>query len=213
MSDMDTPFFTGLATGAGLIVAIGAENAFVLTQGLRKQYRFTVALVCSIIDALLIGCGVAGMGTLIGQSPGLLKVAAGGGALFLLVYGLGSLRSALRGGHGMEGSESAPASRGRVVLSTLAIAVLNPHVYLDTVVLLGGIGATFPGEGRYLFGAGAILASFLWFFLLAYGSGFLAPLFRKPLTWRIFDGLIFLVMWTIAFKLLSFSGILGSILA
>jgi L-lysine exporter family protein LysE/ArgO len=212
VSDMEIPFFTGMATGAGLIIAIGAQNAFVLTQGIRKQHRFTVALICSLCDALLIGAGVAGMGSLIEQSPLLLQIAGGGGALFLFIYGLKNLFSAIRAEQELEGTEIVATSRRQVILTTLALTLLNPHVYLDTVVLLGSISATFVGQGRYLFGAGAISMSFLWFFILAYGSGILAPLFKKAITWRILNTLIFLVMWSIAFKLLAFSGIFEMIL-
>ena len=204
---MELPFFTGMATGAGLIIAIGAQNAFVLTQGILKQHRFLVALICSLCDALLIGCGVAGMGTLIEQSPRLLGFAAGMGALFLFVYGLKSLFSAFQTAQGLVQAEVKAVSRKQVMLTTLAITLLNPHVYLDTVVLLGGISATFEGSGRYLFGAGALTMSFLWFFTLAYGSALLAPLFKKALTWRILNIAIFLVMWSIAFRLLAYTGI------
>lgn len=208
---MELPFFTGMATGAGLIIAIGAQNAFVLTQGIRKHYRFVVALTCSLCDALLISAGVAGMGSLIEQSPRLLGIAAGMGALFLFVYGLKSLFSAFQDEQGLEEAEGQIVSRKQVIVTTLAITLLNPHVYLDTVVLLGGISATFAGAGRFLFGWGALSMSFLWFFTLAYGSGILAPLFKKPITWRILNTAIFVVMWSIAYKLLAFAGILQAI--
>jgi L-lysine exporter family protein LysE/ArgO len=211
LTGMELPFFTGMATGAGLIIAIGAQNAFVLTQGIRKQHRFAVALICSLCDALLISAGVAGMGSLIEQSPKLLGIAASLGALFLFVYGLKSLVSVFRAGQGLEEAEGKVVSRKQVVLTTLAITLLNPHVYLDTVVLLGGISATFEGAGRLLFGAGALSMSFVWFFTLAYGSALLAPLFKKPITWRILNGAIFLIMWSIAYKLLVYAGILQTI--
>jgi L-lysine exporter family protein LysE/ArgO len=196
-----------------LIVAIGAQNAFVLTQGIRKQHRFVVAIICSLCDAFLISAGVAGMGSLIEQSPTLLRLAGGGGALFLFIYGLKNLFAAFRAEQELEGTEIHTTSRRQIILTTLAITLFNPHVYLDTVVLLGSISATFAGNGRYLFGAGAISMSFIWFFILAYGSGILAPLFKKAITWRILNTLIFLVMWSIAFKLLAFSGIFDIIRA
>jgi len=204
---MEIPYLTGMATGASLIIAIGAQNAFVLTQGIRKQHRFVVALICSLCDAILISAGVAGMGSLIEQSPLLLSIASIAGALFLGVYGLKSLLSAFHADRGMEESTEQPVSRKQVIFTTLAITLLNPHVYLDTVVLLGSISATFSGTGRYLFGGGAVTMSFFWFFILAYGSSFLAPLFRKSITWRILDTGICLVMWSIAYKLLVYSGI------
>ncbi len=202
---MDMPYFIGMATGAGLIIAIGAQNAFVLSQGIHKQYRFTVALICSICDALLISAGVAGMGTLIEQSPLLLKFASAGGALFLFMYGLKSLLSVFKTKEGLEQQESRSTTRKQIIFTTLAITLLNPHVYLDTVVLLGGISATFEGGGRYVFGAGAISMSIIWFFSLSYGSTLLAPLFKKAITWRILNTAIALVMWSIAYKLVRYS--------
>ncbi len=207
LTGMELPFFTGMATGAGLIIAIGAQNAFVLTQGIRKQHRFVVALICTFCDALLISAGVAGMGSLIEQSPKLLGIAAGMGALFLFFYGLKSLFSAFQAGQRLQESEVGIVSRKQVILTTLAITLLNPHVYLDTVVLLGGISATYEGAGRLLFGGGAMTMSCIWFFTLAYGSTLLAPLFKKTITWRILNGAIFLVMWSIAYKLLAYTGI------
>ena len=212
MFGMEIPFFAGMATGASLIIAIGAQNAFVLTQGIGKQHCFVVALICALCDAVLISAGVAGMGSLIEQSPKLLSIASGGGSLFLFIYGLRSLYSAVQADQGLQETKTHTTSRRQVILTTLAITLLNPHVYLDTVVLLGSISTTFANQNRYLFGAGAITMSFLWFFTLAYGSGFLAPLFKKAITWRILDTLIFLVMWNIAYKLLVFSGIVETIL-
>ena len=208
---MWTPFFTGIGSGAGLIIAIGSQNAFVLTQGIRRQHHLTVALICALCDTVLISAGVAGMGGLIEKSPSLIPIAAGGGALFLIIYGLKSLVSVLKPSRGLEETRHAIKNRKQVILATLAFTLLNPHVYLDTVVLLGGISGTFTGSGRYLFGAGAVSMSFLWFFGLSVGAGALAPLFRKPLTWRILDGLVVLVMWSIAWKLIVFAGIPGLI--
>ncbi len=211
LTDMEIPFFTGMATGAGLIIAIGAQNAFVLAQGIRKQHRFVVALVCSLCDAFLISCGVAGMGTLIEQSPRLLGFASGLGALFLFVYGLKSLFSACKGDQELAQAVVRVAGRKQVILTTLAITLLNPHVYLDTVVLLGGISATYESAGRMLFGAGAATMSFLWFFALAYGSALLAPLFEKSITWRILNGAIALIMWSISYKLLAYARLLQAL--
>lgn len=205
---MEMPFFTGMATGASLIIAIGAQNAFVLSQGIHKHHRGTVALICSLCDALLISAGVAGMGSLIEQSPALLRLASSMGALFLLIYGLKSLLSAFQSNEGLEQKEQEVSTKKQVVITTLAITLLNPHVYLDTVVLLGSISATFEGKSRYLFGAGAITMSFFWFFSLSYGSALLAPLFKKAITWRILNIGIFLVMWRIAYTLLVYAEIL-----
>ncbi len=204
---MFTPFITGIGTGAGLIIAIGAQNAFILTQGIRKDFHLTAALICSLIDALLITTGVLGMGRLVQEIPLLLPVASLGGALFLLIYGIRSLISALKPSSGIEERSEKVTSRRKVILTTLVISLLNPHVYLDTVVLLGGISTSFPPQDRIFFALGAILMSFIWFFSLALGGGALLPLFRKQVTWRILDGLIFVIMWSIAYRLILFSGI------
>ncbi|MDC7124947.1 MAG: LysE/ArgO family amino acid transporter [Spirochaetales bacterium] len=205
---MLTAFLTGIGTQAGLIIAIGSQNTFVLTQGIKKQYHLSVALVCALCDTVLISAGIAGMGSLIKQSELLVPIAACGGAVFLIIYGAASLRSALKPSNGMENSSRNIKNRKEVIIISLTLTLLNPHVYLDTVVLLGGISGTFKGSGRWLFGIGSITMSYIWFFALAIGAGKLSPLFKKQLTWRIMDGLIFIVMWFIAFKLIMFSGII-----
>lgn len=203
---MITTFFTGLGTGAGLIIAIGAQNAFVLSQGIRKKYIFMIPLICALCDAALIIAGVAGMGSLIVKSPLLIKVASRGGASFLFFYGLKSFISAYKNQGGLNRNQEKEKSRSQMILMTLAMTLLNPHVYLDTVVLLGSMSGTFPGWGRYYFGAGALTASFIWFFSLSLGAVKLAPLFRKAKTWQILDILIGIIMWIIAFNLLGLSG-------
>lgn len=195
-------FFTGLATGAGLIIAIGAQNAFVLSQGLRRQYHWHIAGICSLIDTLLIAAGVAGMGALISSSPQLLNIVTWAGGLFLLVYGGQALRAAIRPEH-LEASQRKFASLRAALLTALALSLLNPHVYLDTVVLLGSIGGRYPDQGRYWFAAGAALFSFVWFFGLSLGARWLAPLFRSPMAWRMLDLLVCLMMWTLAGLLLT----------
>jgi L-lysine exporter family protein LysE/ArgO len=210
-SAMELPYVTGLATGASLIIAIGAQNAFVLTQGIRKQHRLAVSLICSLCDMLLICAGVAGLGNLIERSPLLLHIAGIGGSLFLFSYGLKSLIAAFRSSEVLEQKEQQVVSLGQIVVQTLGITLLNPHVYLDTVVLLGSISVTFTGSSRYLFGAGAASMSFIWFFFLCYGSTLLAPLFKKALTWRILNAGMFVLMWSISFQLLVYTGILQCI--
>ncbi|NVK40441.1 MAG: amino acid transporter [Oceanospirillaceae bacterium] len=197
-----TVMLQGFLTGGGLIVAIGAQNAFLLAQGVRRQYHWPVALLCSLSDALLICLGVIGMGALISDSPLLLQVARIGGALFLFYYGLRALRSALKPA-GLETSGDAGRSLKSVLLTTLAVSLLNPHAYLDTVVLVGGIATQHGEQLRYWFGAGAVLASFTWFMLLGLGAPRLAPLFRNPRAWRLLDAIICLVMWGIALRLLA----------
>ena len=205
---MFTSFLTGLGTGAGLIIAIGSQNAFVLTQGIKKQHHLTVALICALCDTILIGAGIAGMGTLIEHSPRLITIASVGGSVFLFFYGMKSLIAVIRNSEGLvQQGNPGLKNRKQAVLTTLALTLLNPHVYLDTVVLLGGISGTFPGSGRYLFGAGAMVMSYLWFFALTLGAGLAAPLFRKAFTWRILNTVIGIVMWSISYKLFLFSGV------
>jgi L-lysine exporter family protein LysE/ArgO len=199
---LPTPFFTGFATSAGLIIAIGAQNAFVLSQGVRREHHWPIAALCSFIDAVLITLGIAGMGVLIAQSEVILQLITWGGALFLFWYGANALRSALRD-EVLDLSENQFSGLRSALLATLALSLLNPHVYLDTLVLLGGIGGQYPEYDRYWFGAGAALFSFLWFFSLSLGARWLAPLFRRPVSWRVLDGLVCLMMWTLAGLLLS----------
>lgn len=196
------PFIEGCGTGAGLIIAIGAQNAFVLKQGILKNHILITVLVCSIIDALLICVGVGGFGAILTSNLLLLTIARWGGAAFLIYYGFRSFRAVFK-------SESLKLESGqkrpdlKTTLGTvLALSLLNPHVYLDTVVLLGSIGAQFPPSERLFFALGAMLASFIWFFGLGYGAAYLAPLFKKPIAWKILDFLIGCVMWAIALSLI-----------
>jgi len=190
----------GLATSAGLIVAIGAQNAFVLTQGLRRQYHWPIAAVCSFFDALFISLGVAGVGVLVSQSPTLMTVTSWGGALFLAWYGFNSIRSALHS-HSLKGDSEGATSLRNALLTTLAITLLNPHVYLDTVVLIGSIGGQFAPDERVWFTVGAVSFSFIWFFGLSLGARWLAPFFAKPIAWRVLDMVVGLTMWAIALSL------------
>ena len=195
------PFIEGCGTGAGLIIAIGAQNAFVLKQGIMKNHVFVTALICSLVDALLICAGVGGFGVILTSNLLLLSISRWGGAVFLFYYGFRSFRAVFK-------SESLTINIGperpnlRMTLATvLALSLLNPHVYLDTVVLLGSIGAQFPPSERLYFALGAMLASFVWFFGMGYGARYLAPLFQKPLSWKVLDFLIGCIMWTIALSL------------
>ncbi|PRC94575.1 LysE/ArgO family amino acid transporter [Solimicrobium silvestre] len=194
-------FLKGLGIGASLIIAIGAQNAFVLRQGLLRHHVFTSALICTLCDMALIYAGVAGMGTLISAAPNLLIFAKWGGAAFLFAYGARSAWAAFHSG-GLTSKEEAPRSHMAIVVSAFSFSLLNPHVYLDTVVLLGTVGGQQVGIARNLFAAGAMTASTIWFFGLAYGARLLAPLFAQPIAWRILDGLIAIVMWLIAVSLL-----------
>ncbi|MBB3235260.1 LysE/ArgO family amino acid transporter [Phyllobacterium endophyticum] len=192
---------SGFLLGASLIIAIGAQNAFILRQGLLRQHVFILSLICALSDALLITAGVAGLGTLIARSPTLISVVTLGGAAFLFWYASVAFRRALH----PEVLEAASSGNGNLKMAigtVLALTFLNPHVYLDTVVLLGGLSARFEGASRAAYGAGAALSSFVWFFGLGYGARLLQPIFAKPAAWRVLDVLIGLVMAGIGLSLL-----------
>ena len=190
----------GFLLGAGLIIAIDVQNAFVLRQGLLRQHVMPVALVCSFADALLIAAGVGGFGRLVQTVPLLLTVFTALGAAFLFFYGAVAFRNALHPGV-LQASAADKASLGTVLAACLAFTFLNPHVYLDTLVLIGASSARFPTPSAIAFGIGATLASFIWFFGLAYGARLLTPIFARPAAWRVLDLLIGVIMWTIGAKL------------
>jgi L-lysine exporter family protein LysE/ArgO len=187
-----TPVLFGFATSLSLIVAIGAQNAFVLRQGIRNEHVLPVVILCAVSDLVLIMAGVAGVGALVTAHPQLLTVARYGGAAFLVGYGLLAARRAVRPTT-LTPSDAGPASLKSVLLTCLALTFLNPHVYLDTVVLLGTL-ASEQGDARWRFGAGAATASLVWFFGLGFGARRLAGLFARPSTWRVLDGVIALTM-------------------
>ncbi len=252
--DLFTVYWQGLCMGASLIVAIGAQNAFVLTQSIRNSHALPVSALCACIDVALITAGVGGVGALVAQSAALRAAAALGGAAFLLWFGAKSLRQAFRndvlavdeatepaakppvsgmaecaaarsvsppfsggvrpaspafGGaaSGHASPVSAPSGQSRSSLrgalaATLAVSLLNPHVYLDTVVMLGAISGNYPGDGRYAFGAGAATASVLWFFSLCFAGRVLAPVFKNPRAWQCLNLFVCLLVWWIAATLL-----------
>jgi len=187
-----TPILFGFATSLSLIVAIGAQNAFVLRQGIRNEHVLPVVILCAVSDLVLIMAGVAGVGALVTAHPQLLTIARYGGAAFLVGYGLLAARRAFRPTT-LTPSDAGPASLKSVLLTCLALTFLNPHVYLDTVVLLGTL-ASQQGDARWRFGAGAAAASLVWFFGLGFGARRLAGLFARPSTWRVLDGVIALTM-------------------
>ncbi len=197
---MASAFLPGFALGFSLILAIGAQNAFVLRQGLRKQHVFWTCLVCAVSDVVLITVGVMGFGGLAANVPWLETVMRYGGALFLICYGAVAFRNAWRRGASLQMEHGGGASLHATLLTVLALTWLNPHVYLDTVMLIGSIAAQYPD--RQSFGLGAISASFVFFFGLGYGARLLVPLFARPGAWRVPDVLVGLIMWMIAAKLL-----------
>lgn len=192
---------SGFALGGSLIVAIGAQNAFILRQGLIRSHVFIVCLICAASDALLIAAGVAGLGTLVAQSPLLIAVVTLGGAAFLGSYSLMAFRRAWKPSGMVAGAPQGMPLKA-AVMTCLAFTFLNPHVYLDTVLLLGSLSAAYEGAARLAYGIGAAVASFVWFFGLGYGARYLAPLFARPSAWRILDLLIGLVMALLAIGLL-----------
>jgi L-lysine exporter family protein LysE/ArgO len=198
----------GFGTGLSLIVAIGAQNAFVLRQGLRGEHVALVVLACALSDLVLIVAGVAGAGALIDEAPGVLTAVRIGGAAFLFAYGALALRRAIRPTDDAlavddgAAAESTGTGWSVILATTLALTWLNPHVYLDTVVLLGSIAGS-HGDQRWLFAAGAGVASVLWFSALGRGAAFLRPVFARPQAWRVLDGLIAACMAAIAASLLA----------
>ena len=197
---MTIAFIPGFLLGLSLIVAIGAQNAFVLRQGLRREHVFAICAVCAGSDALLIAAGVAGFGALVKAVPWLAPVMRYGGAAFLFAYALRSLWSAWRHQGALDPAGDAPRSLGVTVMTCLAFTWLNPHVYLDTLVLLGSVSTRY-GENRTGFALGAMSASFLFFFSLGYGARLLRPLFADPRAWRVLDALIGLTMASLAARL------------
>lgn len=197
---MSLVFLKGFGVGAGLIIAIGAQNAFVLTQGIKKEYWIIIPLICAVCDALLITAGVAGMGRIVADNPELARYTAWGGAAFLFWYGLCALRSVFKK-NSLDERRTGTATLGAAILTTLALTLLNPHVYIDTVLLIGSIGSQFINEQKIMFTAGAICASFTWFFCLSLGGTLLKPLFQKQRSWRILDSLVCVTMITIGFSL------------
>jgi L-lysine exporter family protein LysE/ArgO len=192
----------GLGLGFSLIVAIGAQNAFVLRQGLRQEHVALVVAICALSDLALVALGVGGAGLLFTAVPVLAEIVRWAGAAFLLLYGVFAARRAFRPSRLTASDESTRTgpSALAVAATCLALTWLNPHVYLDTVVLLGSVAST-HGDGRWAFGAGAGLASILWFCLLGFGARLLAPVFARPLAWRVLDGVIAVVMVALAVSL------------
>lgn len=191
----------GFAVSISLILAIGAQNAFVLRQGLRGRHVLAVVLTCAMSDALLISLGVFGGAWVASILPGFAPIMRWAGAAFLIVYGLMSLRSAWRGGQSLEAAQGADQTLWQAVSLCLALTWLNPHVYLDTVLLIGAVARDYPGREQ-LFAMGAVSASFVFFFALGYGARLLRPVFAREVAWRVLDAGTGLLMWAIAASLI-----------
>jgi L-lysine exporter family protein LysE/ArgO len=203
---------SGLVTGASLIIAIGAQNAFVLRQGLRREHVLPIVLVCALSDIVLIAAGVAGVGALVTAVPVVMTVIRWAGALFLLGYAALAIRRAITPqalipttADGTAAQGAATGSRSGLsvaILTALALTWLNPHVYLDTVVLVGSLAASYGSGEKWLFAVGAGCASILWFASLGFGARYLGRLFARPVAWQILDGTIAVVMIALAVTLL-----------
>ena len=191
-------FAQGLFLSLGLIVAIGAQNAFVLRQGLRREHVGSVVAFCAVADALLITAGVFGMAQALGDRPMLARGLALGGAAFLAVYGWRALQRARQISALDVTASGQTLSRGAALAQAAAFTLLNPHVYLDTVLLVGSIGAQQPAPFKAWFAAGASTASLLWFSALGFGARWLAPWFARPRAWQVLDALIGLTMWVLS---------------
>ena len=193
-------YLNGLLVAGGLIMAIGTQNAFVLAQSLRREHHLPVALVCIVCDAILIAAGVFGLANLLAQNPTLLAIARWGGVIFLLWYGSLALRRACSRQSLQQSEVVGLRSRRAVLLSALAVTLLNPHVYLDTVLLVGSLGAQQSVPEAYVVGAAS--ASFLWFSTLALGAAWLAPWLARPATWRLLDLMVAVMMFSVAVQLI-----------
>lgn len=192
-------FLPGFLTGLSLIVAIGAQNAFVIRQGLTRSHVFLVVAICAIADAALIALGIAGLGAAISGLPWLLEVIRWFGVAYLSWFGFKSARAAFKN-ESLDAAGAAEQSRVKVVTTVLALTLLNPHVYLDTVILVGSIGNQF-GENKWFFGFGAMLASVVWFTSVGYGAKAASSLMSKPIFWRVLDTIIAVIMFGIAITL------------
>lgn len=197
---MFTSALAGFAASAVLIIAIGAQNAFVLRQGLRREHVLAVVAVCALSDLVLILAGIGGLGAVVLARPSAVSVIRWVGAAFLITYAIMAARRAWRPAR-LTPAERAPATLDATVLTCLALTYLNPHVYLDTVLLLGSLAQRHPH--RWIFGLGAAAASLLWFTALGWGAHRLAPLLARPAAWRVLDGLIALAMLGVAASLLA----------
>lgn len=201
MTEIVAPFFTGFALSAALIMAIGAQNLFVLRQGLRREHVGPIVLFCGSADALLIILGVAGVGAFLSAIPSLTIALSLGGAAFLGWYGITAFHR-MMAPDAMIVADGGGITLGRAISATAAFTLLNPHVYLDTILLMGAAGSAQPAAVRPVFAAGAATASFIWFASLGYGARLLKPVFAQPIAWRVLDGLVGTVMLGLAATLL-----------
>ncbi len=197
-----TTYLAGFSLGMSLILVIGSQNSFVLKQGLKKQHVFIVCFVCALSDGILISLGVAGFGVFVERHPSIEIFARYGGAIFLFLYALLSFKDSITKNHALKLEKNSQKSVYKAVITCLAFTWLNPHVYLDTVILLGSVSTKYQ-PSQLNFALGAILASFIFFFSLGYGARLLAPIFKNPKAWKIFDFSIGFIMLTISYSLVN----------
>lgn len=193
----------GLILGAGMIIPIGAQNSYLLSQGIKRNHHILAATICMFCDVILIGLGIFGGGKLIASSKWLMLIIGWGGICFLIVYAAISLRNVWRNQYQVTTHEAAANSRKHIIGTTLAVTLLNPHVYLDTVMILGSVGGMFEGNERWAFAIGTVLASVLWFYSLAFGAAKLAPWLGKPKIQRVIDALVGAIMLFIAYSVFN----------
>jgi len=197
-----SPFYKGISIGLGLIISIGAQNAFVIKQGILKNQVFVIALTCALIDTILIVVGVAGLGRIIALNPVLLSVIKYGCSIFLVSYAVRSFRNAFKSDILHISNSNEKIGCKHAMITAIAVSLLNPYLYLDTCILIGSIGSQFYGEAQISFASGAILASFIWFFTISYGGRFVLPIFQKSISWKILDFIIGIIMLGIALSLI-----------
>ena len=195
-------FLPGFFTGLSLIIAIGAQNAFVIRQGLTRRHVFAVVAICTIIDASLIALGIGGLGAAISGLPWLLEVIRWFGVAYLTWFGIKSVISATKS-QTLDPSGVESKSVGKVIATVVTLSLVNPHVYLDTVIFVGGVGNTF-GENRWYFAFGAMLASLIWFTSIGYGAKAASRFMSKPIFWKILDAVIAVIMFSLAVTLAFF---------
>lgn len=198
---MLTATIQGLLLGGSMIIPIGAQNAYILNQGVKRNHHFLTATICIICDVLLISAGVFGAGSVLALNPDLLQIITWGGIVFLSTYGAMSFRSAWHYNYGKAALDNTHKSRKMVIMATLAVTLLNPHVYLDTVVVLGSVGNQFSGDHRLAFTAGTIIASILWFYGLAFSAAKFSVWLNQPKVQRVIDIVVGGIMWLIASSL------------
>ncbi|MUG05372.1 amino acid transporter [Bombella sp. ESL0378] len=208
MASPITPIFTGFCLGASAIIAIGAQNIFILRQGLKREHVLPIILFCAGVDAVMITLSILGVGQIVQTVPYLTTLLTYGGAAFLLWQGIQAIRHMMSNNY-ITLEEQPPQSLKKVMAMTCGFTLLNPHLYLDTVLLMGSVSLTQPEASRPYFGLGAIAASFVWFPLLGYGARILRPFFSNPLSWRVLDGITALIMLTLAGTLLYHAAITG----